>query len=291
MAWHSTWNNDSPPPRGGGFFVDRGGAFPPGVKLVLILTVAVFVLQLIGFNGWLTAWGAVTYQSLRHLELWRLVTYMFLHAGGWHLIFNMFLFWMLGSVLERQMGTRPFLWLYFVGGAVGGLFEAIFNYLMYLQAGPPYGELYLMASAVGASAGVAGILIAFAMQNPHAKFLLFFLVPIEAWWLAVCGVVIDTWPLMESLLFHVREDNVAHAAHFGGMVVGFIWIWGGRRIGQLLRPVLRPRPTAYVERPPDEEEAELNRILDKIHREGLDGLTLRERMFLQEISRKRRGEE
>jgi membrane associated rhomboid family serine protease len=285
MAWHDTWNNE--PPRGGGFMTDRGGAFPPGVKLILILTVGAFLLQM-AFHG-LTRAGSVSFADLAHLEVWRLVTYMFLHGGTNHILINMFMFWMLGSTLERQMGTWNFLYLYFAAGVAGGLCEAGFNLAMFYQSGQ---EMFLAIPSVGASAGVMGILMAFATLNPRAKFLLFFLVPVEAWWVALGYAALETWPIVNDL-FLTRggawTDNVAHAAHFGGMVVGFVWIRYGQRLSHLARPRVERSQAPFVERPPDEEEAELDRILDKIHNEGLDSLSLRERMFLQEISRKRRG--
>jgi membrane associated rhomboid family serine protease len=282
MAWHNTWN-DAPPRRG--FFEDRGGAFPPGVKLILILTVGVFLLQL-SIPG-LTEAGSVSVADLVHLEVWRLVTYMFLHGSIDHILINMFMFWMLGAVLERQMGARNFLYLYFAAGVAGGLCEAGFNLAMFYQSGQ---QVFLTIPAVGASAGVMGILMAFAVLNPRAKFLLFFLVPVEAWWVALGYAALETWPIVNDLFLNpsgVWTDNVAHAAHFGGMVVGFGWIRFGHRLSHLVRPQVERSQAPFVERPPDEEEAELDRILDKIHNEGLDSLTLRERMFLQEISRKR----
>ena len=296
MAWHPTWN-DSPPPRREGFFADRGGLFPPGVKLVLLLTVAVFLMEAL-WGGALVALGALTVESLLRGEIWRLLSYMFLHANSTHLLVNMFMFWMLGSVFERQIGTRRFLTLYFVCGIAGGLFEAVFNYLMYLKYPvimvAPGGHMFsfLQTEAVGASAGVMGILVAFATLNPREKFLVFFLLPVEAWWVAVVYGLFETWPILKDLVFSQNPmwgDNVAHAAHFGGMVVGFVWMKWGERIARLLRRGSAPREKVFTGRTPEEEDAEVDRILDKIRDEGLDSLTLREKMFLHEVSRRRRG--
>jgi membrane associated rhomboid family serine protease len=285
MAWHDTWNE--PPPRRG-FFVDRGGLFPPGVKLVLILTVAVFLMEGV-WGSVFVALGALTVESLLRLELWRLVSYMFLHANSTHLLVNMFMFWMLGSVLERQIGTRRFLLLYFACGVAGGLFEAAFNYLMFLK----FGHTFLTMPAVGASAGVMGILVAFATLNPREKLLIFFILPVEAWWVAVVYGLFETWPILQDLVFSRNPtwgDNVAHAAHFGGMVVGFVWIKWGERIARLMRRGSARREEVFSDRTHEEEDAEMDRILDKIRDEGLDSLTLREKMFLHEMSRKRRRE-
>jgi membrane associated rhomboid family serine protease len=199
------------------------------------------------------------------------------------------MFWMFGAILERQMGTRNFLYLYFATGVAGGLCEAGFNLAMFYQSGQ---NAFLAMPAVGASAGVMGILMAFATLNPRTKLLLFFLIPVEAWWAALGYAALETWPIIDALFLNpgvALTDNVAHAAHFGGMVVGFLWIRGGGRLAGMLRPRVVRQAARPPEPPSDEEEAELDRILDKIHKEGLDSLSLRERMFLQEMSRKRRG--
>jgi len=286
MAWHSTWND---PPRRRGFFVDRGGMFPPGVLLILILTFACFVLEAGGQARPLVAYGSLTAYSLLHLEVWRLVTYMFLHASIDHILLNMLVFWMLGMVFERQIGTRPFLGLYLASGIAGGLCECAFNVTMYVLYGH---EGFLGVPAVGASAGVAGILVAFATLNPRARFLIMFILPMEAWLAAVLYVLYETWPVVAALMHGpspTRDDNVAHAAHFGGAMLGFVWMrWGGA-----LGDLLRRGPPMRIERRRDplseDEEDEEDRILQKIHDEGIDGLTVQEKMFLQEMTRRRQG--
>ena len=286
MAWHSTWNE---PPRRRGFFVDRGGMFPPGVLLIQILTFACFLLEAGGQARPLLAYGSLTAHSLLHLEVWRLITYMFLHASTDHILLNMLVFWMLGMVFERQIGTRTFLGLYLASGIAGGLCECAFNTTMYLYG---HEEGYLLVRAVGASAGVAGILVAFATLNPRARFLIMFILPMEAWLAALLYVLYETWPVVAALVHGpspMRDDNVAHAAHFGGAVLGFVWMrWGGT-----LGDLLRRRPHLRIERRRDplseDEEDEEDRILQKIHDEGIDGLTVQEKMFLQEMTRRRQG--
>ncbi len=295
MAWHPTWNE--PPTRRSGFFVDRGGFFPPGVKLVLILTVGVYLLDVLT-HGALSKVGALSVRSLMHLEIWRLFTYMWLHSltGFGHILWNMFIFVMLGNTLERQLGTKQFLWLYILAGIVGGLFEVGFNATMHLQHGPiadPQGRAvmteqgpltFLMIEAVGASAGVAGVLVAFAVLNPRAIFLLFFILPIQARWLALAYVLIETRHILIALRYG-WSDGVAHAAHFGGMALGFVWIKWGYRIRATVQQRLGSKRSAgsFFRRDADRDQAELDRILDKIHREGVGSLTTREKMFLQEM--------
>jgi hypothetical protein len=139
-----------------------------------------------------------------------------------------------------------------------------------------------------------GILVAFATLNPREKFLVFFILPVEAWWVAVVYGLFETWPILQDLVLSnspMWNDNVAHAAHFGGMIVGFVWIKWGERIARLIRRGPPKRQEVFSDRTPEEEDAEMDRILDKIRDEGLDSLTLREKMFLHEMSRKRRREQ
>jgi membrane associated rhomboid family serine protease len=287
MGWRSTWNE---PPGGGrpGFLADRGGWFPPGVKLILLLTVGVFVVEAVK-PGPLMALGAVSVRGLLRFEVWRLVMYMFLHASADHILVNMFIFWMIGSVLERQIGTRPFLLMYLAAGVVGGLFEVAFNGLMFLRYGPPAGEVFLAMPAVGASAGVMGILMAFATLNPRARFYVFGLLPVKAWAVAVIYGLFETWPIINDLVLAPMRwtDNVAHAAHVGGMALGFVWIkWGRRIAARLGRGGGAGR--RVIDRSRQDEQAELDRILEKVHSHGVDSLTLREKLFLQEMSDKYR---
>jgi len=292
MAWHETWNE--PPPRRRRFFSDRGGFFPPGVKLILLLTVGVFVLEMFWAQP-LFAVGSLSLHDLMRFQLWRLVTYMFLHGSTDHILINMFVFGMLGVSFERQVGTRRFLWIYFGAGVAGGLFEAAFNFLMYLKHGAvpldALGHTFLTMEAVGASAGVAGILVAFATLNPRAIFLLLFILPIEARWVAIIYALIETRHIVSGLT-RGWTDNVAHAAHFGGMALGFVWMrygsvfnrwWFRLKRGERIRSEVRPGWR------PDENEAEVDRILKKIHEEGIDSLTPREKIFLQDASRRRGG--
>ncbi|HUU11183.1 MAG TPA: rhomboid family intramembrane serine protease [Phycisphaerae bacterium] len=290
MAWHTTWND--PPQRRSGWLVDRGGFFPPGVKLVLIVTVGVYFLDVFT-AGALTKWGGLSVRHLMHLQVWRLFTYMFLHSLGGidHILWNMFIFVMLGATLERQLGARQFLWLYVGCGVVGGVCEVAFNLAMHFEYGgfmTRGGPMtFLDIPAVGASAGVAGVLVAFAVINPRAVFLLFFILPIQARWLAIVYGVIET----RHIVLGLRTgwiDGVAHAAHFGGMALGFIWMkWGARIVAALGQRARRTRPHS-IGRSRTDEQAEVDRILDKIHQSGIDSLTTREKLFLQEMGGKYR---
>jgi len=290
MAWHPTWNE--PPRQRPRFMTDRGGAFPPGVKVILLATVAVFFVDHFT-RGMLSQYGSLSVRDLLHFEVWRLVTYMFLHGGVGHIFWNMFIFWMIGQTLERQLGTRQFLWMYFAAGIAGGLLEVAFNVVMHFQHGPLMTRqgpiLFLDIPSVGASAGVAGVMVAFATINPRAIFLLFFFLPIQARWLALIYMIVETRHMLIGLQTG-WADGVAHAAHVGGMVVGFIWVKWGHRLAQAIPRRPRRDSGPFFSRGSGRDQEELDRILDKVHREGVGSLTTREKMFLQEMGGRFRDE-
>jgi len=297
MAWHTTWNEPPTPKRR--WLTDRGGFFPPVVKLVLLVTIGVYVVDVLT-RGRLTQIGALSVRSLMTLQVWRLIAYMFLHSLGRldHILVNMFIFAMFGSVLERQLGSRQFLWLYLLSGIAGGLVEMAFNGGWHALYGPMFvrrvlenGRSVLVptnpldVSTVGASAGVAGVLMAFAVANPRAIILLLFILPIQARWLALVYCLAETRHIAFSLM-RGWVDGVAHAAHFGGMVLGFVWVKWGMRIAAGLKRTTGPARGGSVERSRQREQAELDRILKKVHEQGVDSLTLREKMFLQDVGNK-----
>lgn len=144
-----------------------------------------------------------------HGRIWTLVTYMFLHDPNsiWHIVFNMFGLYMLGPYVERILGSRRFTILYFVGGIVGALIFVAWGLTFGVPSRP----------AIGASAGVMGILLGFALLYPHAKLYLYFLVPIEARRLIPLSIGID-------LIVAMSDSSIAWQAHLGGMLGAWIYL-------------------------------------------------------------------
>ena len=146
---------------------------------------------------------------------YHLVTYMFLHGGFSHLFFNMFALWMFGRTLEYELGSKRFLTYYMVCG-IGA---ALIQYLTALA----FGELPLML--VGASGAVMGLLLAFGVMHPNAVIMLLIPpIPMKAKWFVIIYAVI------ELFLGWRGVGNVAHFAHVGGMLWGFLLLqWWKRR--------------------------------------------------------------
>ena len=315
MAWHPTWNQE-PPGQGRYQYVrvrwsgQRGG-MGQATKWLLIANIAVFVLVFFFRQFWMFDVGALTArETLRHFQLWRLVTYQFLHGGMTHILFNMFVLWMFGRVVEMQFGTRRFLWIYILSGIAGGVCEIAVNYLVSLRGGAYAG--FDMKPIVGASAAVAGIVVAYAMLNPNSTIYIMFVLPVKAKWAAIGYAVITSWFALQGFLAPATTGpSVAHAAHLGGMVYAFLWYRSGAQvptgIWQRMKQVLggggrsrrhdagasRHHPVTGSSTYSAEDladERRLDDILRRLHEEGLDSLSDRERKFLRKMSEKKRDD-
>jgi len=272
-----------------GFQFGHGFPMTLWVKRLLIANFVVFLAGELGLIP-LAVFNALAFgvpDSL--LRPWSIVTYMFLHGSFIHLFGNMLILFFFGPPLENKWGGRFFIQYYLVCG-LGG---ALFSVLLYSILGPTV--------MVGASGAMFGLLLAFAMNWPDAKIYLYFLFPVPAkWFVGVLGLI--------TLFATVRGSGggVAHWAHLGGMVSGFIMLRWGDRIGRATkRAFVKDRPShVKVERggatgPPRKPAArrgrkgvdgdsldEVDRILDKIRETGMESLTDRERSFLDEMSRR-----
>lgn len=185
--------------------------FPPAVKHLLIINVLAFVALNTPIIGQpLFQYGALWPIGSGYFDVWQLVTYMFLHAGFGHIFFNLFALWMFGQSIENFWGTRRFTIYYFLTGIGAALLHMLIG-----GGGAP---------TLGASGAVYGILLAFGMMFPERPIMLLFPpIPIKAkYFVAIFGVI--------ELVSGISRTNsgVAHFAHLGGMLVGFILIkyWG-----------------------------------------------------------------
>ncbi len=199
------WSPGAPPIR-------PRGILPKWTKRLLVANVLGFlVLSLVPQNVVLAWLGFAVPGALQ--RPWTAVTYMFVHGGFFHLFSNMLVLFFLGPRLERKWGGRFFLKFYFVTGLAGAL-SSILLFTMLGQA----------TVMVGASAAIYGLLVAFALNWPNQRILLWFLVPVRAKWLvgALAGFT------LLSTLGGV-QDGVAHWAHLGGLVSGFVYLRYGER--------------------------------------------------------------
>ena len=191
-----------------GYQVSFGPRVTPAVKYLIIANVAGFVMQLLTRDQMLLIFGLVPSLVTGQFFLWQLVTYLFLHGGVWHLVFNMFGLWMFGSELESRWGSAFFLRYYFVSGIGAGLLSVLVH--------PASAQV-----TIGASGAVYGILLAFGMMFPNRPLLLYFVIPIKAkYFVAGLGVL----SFISAL--QAPGSSIAHLAHLGGMAFGFAYLKG-----------------------------------------------------------------
>jgi membrane associated rhomboid family serine protease len=183
-----------------------------GVKWLLISNTAVFLLYSLGgqavHNHLLTLFALMPEAAVRNFMVWQLFTYLFLHGGIWHLIFNMLTLWMFGSPLEGDWGTRRFLKYYFICGVGAGLFDLALNIL--------FGHWNSLT--IGASGAIYGLLVAFGVCYPEQTVLMSFLFPIKAKYMVMI------YAGVELLMSMGVNSGVSNIAHLGGMVVGFVYL-------------------------------------------------------------------
>lgn len=204
--------------------------------------------------------------ALGRVWLWQFFTYMFLHSttDAWHLIFNMLVLWMFGSEVERVLGRRRFLTLYFTAGIFAGVCGCIFT---------PWSPM------IGASGAIFAVEIAFALYFPNST-VIFYFFPIKAKYLAMLFTGITIFNCIIS-----NSGNVAHFAHLGGIIYGFLFV----RYSYSVFEYLGKRQIQHHEREIVKEKMlreKVDEILDKVNREGLKNLSWRERNFLKNASRK-----
>ncbi|HEK21780.1 MULTISPECIES: rhomboid family protein [unclassified Mucilaginibacter] len=223
--------------------------------------------------------------ALAH-HFWTPFTYMFMHAGFFHILFNMlWLYWM-GQIFEEYLGHKRTIGLYLMGGLAGGiLFVAAYNLI------PAFTHVDAASNAtiVGASASVMAIIIATATLLPNYTIQLFLLGPVKLKWVAVFYVVID--------FIGIAGANAGgEIAHLGGALMGFIYIKqlqrGNDWIGGVIKlfapkPKLKVVSTNYAPRKaagvPHQDE--IDRILDKISATGYDSLSKQEKESLDSLSK------
>jgi membrane associated rhomboid family serine protease len=279
-----------------------GGQWPLTYVLMAIIASCFVVQSLAGDRGgWIDRNLALSLDGLGRGYLWQLLTFQFLHGGLFHLICNLIVLYFFGRALEEHLGRRRFLRLYLGSGVVGGLLQMLFAAVSSHFGGAA-------AGVVGASAGVFGLVAAYAALFPDRTLtlLVFFVLPVSlrARTLLWLSIGLAVFGIM------VPGDGVAHAAHLGGIIAGWGYIrWfigGGARAGwgtsgpSARRPRVLAR-TASKDRapwrrgdaattddlPPEEfMSREVDPILDKISAHGFQSLTDRERQILEKARAK-----
>jgi len=264
---------------------------------LLIVNAIVFVFELLvsGYSHSLyieNHYFALSKEGLESGFVWQLFTFQFMHAGLWHLVFNCWAIYVFGRAIEETLGWKKFLILYLSSGVVGGICQVLAALLWPGLFGGP---------VVGASAGGFGLIAAFAVLFPERELvmLLFFILPIRL--SAKMLLMLSAVLALAGIIFPF--DHIANAAHLGGMLTGVVFIrqfiqgrWmqsgfpsGGAVPGDFITGwVGKSSLWRSASNKPDEDlstdefvKSEVDPILDKISRHGIQSLTAREREILE----------
>jgi membrane associated rhomboid family serine protease len=184
--------------------------FPTGVKWLLIANVALFVPFYLSaaIAEHMMLLALVPVAVVYHFSIWQLFTYMFLHGGIEHILFNMLALWMFGMTLEQDWGTRRFLKYYFLCGVGAGICDVAVNALMHNWG----------TRTIGASGAIFGLLLAFGVLYPNQQVLFFFLFPMKAKYMVM---IVGAIAFLGAL--HVNS-GVSDFAHLGGMAFGYAYL-------------------------------------------------------------------
>lgn len=243
-----------------------------------------FLSNLFGLTGiysFFLGYGSLI--PVAYTDVWRFLTYAFLHVNVWHFLFNMLALWMFGDDVALEIGFRRF-WILYLFCAV---FAGVFSVPFYL-----FGALSSMAFIIGASGALMGVFVAYAKLFPNRMILLFFIVPMRIKHAIWVFVALD-------VLFANSGDTIAHFTHLGGILSGFFCmylfehrIWD--RFRGNLSDGLRGKAKSSAEPLEGEvryldNEKELNAILKKVSENGIASLTESEKSFLIRESARRNG--
>jgi membrane associated rhomboid family serine protease len=254
------------------------------VKTLLIATIVVYIFQILPFPGNLfVQFGSlIPNQTFGDFQLWRLFTYMFLHdtALPFHILFNMLMLWMFGVEVENLWGARRFMIFYLICGAGSGLFSILHLFNPVLSSTP----------VIGASGAVLGVMTMYAYYFPQRQVLLFFVLPINIR-VVVLGAALVS--LFGSIAPH---GIISHLTHLGGILVAICYI----KLYPLILRISESTASVHSKRVIQQQKAkctednkffeeQIDPILAKISREGMDSLTKEERNLLKQASSRNRN--
>ena len=207
---------------------------PPVTRHLLIINVLMYIATMVNENFMLGTF-AMFYPASPLFRWWQPLTHMFMHGGIWHILFNMYTLVMFGMVVERALDTKKFLILYFVAGLGAGALHTGVEWLQVsrlMAAGEAAGVIDLYRTpVVGASGAIYGVLVAFAMLYPEARMTLIFPpVTLDAKWMVAIFIGIELFTGITG-----TQMGIAHFAHLGGALFGFLLVLYWRKSGQLWR--------------------------------------------------------
>lgn len=278
---YGRYDEESPYDSHGRQGVQLGGPRSLTTNLILLM-VGIYAIQILtrgaGGGGWFTNTFSL------HADVWRqpwmffqLLTYGFLHDPNniWHILFNAIVFWFFGRVIEMRYGRREFLAFFLAAVVFAGTVWCVGENFM-----SDGGRRAIM---LGASGGIAAVLLLFVLNFPHQVIYIWGVLPIPSWAFALLFVGQDIFGAVS------RSGDVAYTAHLGGALFAFLYFRYRWRLSDRIptgfsMPRLRRRPNLKVHHPDATKENRLDDILRKIQDQGQESLTREERRFLERTS-------
>jgi membrane associated rhomboid family serine protease len=271
------------------------------VTAIILINVAVYVAEMVDAEAVVPALACHADASHRQDDTlsrpwmwWQLVTYGFAHAPGdvAHILGNMLTLFFLGRDVEEWYGTREFVRIYLVALVVASLTWALTARFADPQSG---------GSSIGASGAVSAVVVLYALLFPRRTLLFMMVLPLPAWLVGAMLIGFDVYGAMTRHLpaFMPNADrNIAFAAHLGGAAFALAYFHFRWNFGRVAAPIVawikgHSRPPLKVFKPADDRnepvaDEEVDRILTKIHREGEQSLTAKERRVMERASREYR---
>ena len=257
-----------------GEFSYKPSLFTDSIKLLVSVNFGIFLLQSISGSERLLfeLFGLVPKQIWAQFMIWQPVTYLFFHGGIWHVLINMFVLWMFGSELERLWGKQHFLKYYFITGIGSGIITTLFS-------------LHSTTPVVGASGAVFGVLLAYGLTYPNRIVYLYGIIPIKSI-LFVIGIGVIAF-----ISSFNGTTQISHITHLAGMAIGYIMLKRRRQWKDIWFSIRKKTLEYQIQREEkkisqrQELEQNINRLLDKINRDGFHSLSEKEEKQLYENSK------
>jgi len=206
-------------PSASGFSYSFGpGPLTPAIKVLIGLNVVAFIVTALFVPSLTLRLGLRPADVFHEFHLWQPVTYMFLHAGIAHILFNMLALWMFGVELERMWGTRFFLKYYFVAGVGAAATTMALSFIP-----GSFGTQLYYSLTIGASGAVYGVLLAYALYFPNRPIYMYMVFPIPAKYFVM---IIGAISLLSSM--GGPGGGIAHTTHLGGLLAGYLYLKGAR---------------------------------------------------------------
>jgi len=258
-------------------FNGHPNSIPNGVKLLLILNTLIFLMVEISglqFELFYSNFGLVPSKVWTSFMIWQPITYLFLHGGFIHLLFNMFVLWMFGKDLEQNWGYIPFLKYYFACGIGAGIVTSIIGWDSFIPV-------------IGASGAVYGLLLAYGLTYPNRFVYLYGIFPIKVKFMVIGMGVIAFFASMTS-----TNSTVSHVTHIAGMMVGFVYLQYTTSFKHFKRWLIDQKINSLNIKISKRENSnhqlrrKVDKILEKLNSEGWDSLTENEQKVLHTASKK-----